>query len=478
MLAGDRRQDTGGINTRHETGGFFFPDVFGAFRGWNMIHLHGTQAVAFRVLIVEEEPVGNEIIARCIEMLGWVADRAGGPDEAATKFSARPHNVVILGLCRHEEDTARLLRQLRSGHADPTIIFVTQDDGPEVGPRWGHHWGPDWSPRRSTARSGAAALASQLGLRIAGSLVKPIDPYRLHALLLSSPTRRRGDQRRSTPTPSTGDLERALREGEIHTEYQPKIDLMTGDIVGVEALARWYSPTLGMVPPAQFVPVAEQSGLINRLTFRVLTDATNACRRWREVQPNCEVAVNLSPYVLTDPRLLPNVDAILGDSRLPPCALIAEIAEGALLSNLPAATEVLTQLSINGIRVSIDDFGTGYSSILSLMRLPFTELKIDRSFISVCRTDREAWKLVRATVSLARELGMRVVAEGVETEDISDQLRDAGCDTGQGWYFGRPMQDAAMLRWLTPSASRLKMRQATLGPIPSEASHAALAFQS
>src|ERR1700676_4638368 len=117
-----------------------------------MIHLHGTQAVAFRVLIVEEEPVGNEIIARCIEMLGWVADRAGGPDEAATKFSARPHNVVILSLCRHEEDTARLLRQLQSGHADPTIIFVTEEDGPEVGPRWGPLRGPHWGPRRSTAR--------------------------------------------------------------------------------------------------------------------------------------------------------------------------------------------------------------------------------------------------------------------------------------------------------------------------------------
>jgi EAL domain-containing protein (putative c-di-GMP-specific phosphodiesterase class I) len=105
---------------------------------------------------------------------------------------------------------------------------------------------------------------------------------------------------------------------------------------------------------------------------------------------------------------------------------------------------------MKGVRVSIDDFGTGCSSVPSLLRLPFTEFKIDRSFVAVCRTDPEAWKLVRATVSLGRELGIQVVAEGIETEDISDRLRDAGCDLGQGWFFGRPMQDDAMLRWLTP----------------------------
>jgi EAL domain-containing protein (putative c-di-GMP-specific phosphodiesterase class I) len=395
-----------------------------------MIHLHGTQAVAFRVLIVDADSIEREILARCVEMLGWTGDPAATLDEALTLFSLRAHNIIVIDLRLGQQDAIQLLRKIRRAHADPTVIFVSS----------------------ATDRIRAAALRSayELGLRVAGTLARPIDPYRLHALLLSNPPRPRGNRRRSAGFPSAQDLDQALRDNEIHTEYQPKIDLITGQIVGVEALARWRSPTFGQVPPDQFVPVAEQSDLIARLTFRVLEDAIMACRRWRQVRPDCSVAVNISPHVLADPRLLTMVDSILSHNKMPPDALIAEVAESTIMSTLPVATEVLTRLSIMGVRVSVGGFGTGYSSLLSLLRMPYTELKIDRSFISSCGIDPEAWKLVRATVLLARELGMHVVAEGVETEDVSDRLRDVGCDLGQGWFFGRPMQEDAMLRWLIP----------------------------
>ena len=395
-----------------------------------MIHLHGTQAVAFRVLIVGNDAIECLILARCVEMLGWQPDTAGDLGEAGAKYSARPHNVVVIDLRLGQRDGVRLLRQLRNDHADPAVIFVT--DG------------------QDGTQAKALQLARDLGLRIAGTLARPIDPYSLHALLLSNPSRPRADRRSAMMYPSAQDLDRALREGEIHTEYQPKTDLLTGQIVGVEALARWHSPTLGLIPPDQFVPVAEQSGLIARLTFRVLADAIAACRRWRELRPDCNVAVNISPHVLADPELLPMVEATLSQNGMPANALIAEITEATMSASLPAATDVLTRLSMKGVRVSMDGFGTGCSSFLSLLRMPFTELKIDRSFVSVCRTDPDAWKLVRATISLAGELGMRVVAEGIETEAVSDRLRDVGCDMGQGWYFGRPMQADAMLRWLSP----------------------------
>ena len=151
-------------------------------------------------------------------------------------------------------------------------------------------------------RAAAFRIARDLGLRVAGTLAKPIDPYSLHALLLSNPTRMRVDARRVTGSPTAEEFELALRNDEIHTEYQPKTDLMTGEVVGVEALARWRSPTRGMVSPEQFVPVAEQSDLINKLTYRVLEDAVMACRQWRELRPNCSVAVNISPHVLADPK--------------------------------------------------------------------------------------------------------------------------------------------------------------------------------
>jgi EAL domain-containing protein (putative c-di-GMP-specific phosphodiesterase class I) len=396
-----------------------------------MIHLHGTQAVAFRVLIIDGESIQRDITARCVEMLGWTAETAPCVEAALGKYASRPHNSVVVDLGLGRQDIERLLQRLRGDHLDPVLIFVSGAGDP--------------------THAAAARAARDLGLRVAGTLAKPIDPYSLHALLLANPVRKRADLRDTGGNPSAKDLDRALREGEIHTEYQPKTDLSTGEIVGVEALARWHSPTFGLITPDQFVPVAEQSDLINRLTFRVLADAIAACRRWREVRPNYSVAVNLSPRVLADPALVPKIEELLGEHGLPPAALIAEVTELSLLSNLPAAAEMLTRLSIKGVRVSIDDFGTGYSSVLSLLRLPFAELKIDRSFVGVCRTDPEAWKLVRTTVSMARELEMQVVAEGIETAAISDRLRDAGCDTGQGWFFGRPMQEAAMLRWLTPA---------------------------
>jgi EAL domain-containing protein (putative c-di-GMP-specific phosphodiesterase class I)/AmiR/NasT family two-component response regulator len=395
-----------------------------------MIHLHGTQAVAFRVLVVVKEPVQGLILSRCVEMLGWQADTADNSGEAVDHFAARRHNVVVIDLELGQPSVMRLLRHLRRGQVDPSVVFV--------------------SAAADTIQADSLQSARDFGLRIAGILTRPIDPYRLHALLLSNPVSPRMEKRLATIYPTAQELEQALRDGELHTEYQPKTDLATGEIVGVEALARWHSPTLGIIPPSQFVAVAEQSDLISRLTFRILEEAIAACRRWRDIRPDCSVAVNLSSQVLTDPALLPMVESLLSEHDLPPGALIAEVTESTLISSLPAASELLTRLSTKGVRVSIDGFGTGYTSLTSLLRMPFAELKIDRSFIGVCRTDPDAWKLVRATVALARELGMKVVAEGIETEAVSDRLREIGCDVGQGWYFGRPMQSDALLRWLAP----------------------------
>jgi EAL domain-containing protein (putative c-di-GMP-specific phosphodiesterase class I) len=344
--------------------------------------------------------------------------------EAVARFAAQTYDIVLIDLCLGEEDGMQLLRHLRQTRADPSVIFVSGMD--------------------DRIRAAAFRIASDLGLRVAGTLAKPIDPYSLHALLLANPTHNRTATRINSGCPTDEELARALRNDEIHTEYQPKTDLLTGEIVGVEALARWNSPDRGSVPPEQFIPVAERSDLINKLTYRVLRDAIVACRGWRELRPNHSVAVNVSPHLLSDPRLLPEIDSLLHANRLPPAALIVEVTESTLLSNLPAATEVLTRLSIKGVRISMDDFGTGYSSLQSLMRMPFAELKIDRSFVGACQTDPEAWKIIRATLSLARELGIRVVAEGIETAAINEQLKAAGCDMGQGWLSGRPMSADAM----------------------------------
>ena len=149
-----------------------------------------------------------------------------------------------------------------------------------------------------------------------------------------------------------------------------------------------------------------------------------------------------------DPRLPDEIEHLLVETGVSPGALIAEITESMIIADPVLAAEVLTRLRIKGIGLAIDDFGTGHSSLLSLMRLPFTELKIDKSFVGACETDMEAWKIIRATISLAHELGMSVVAEGIETASIARRLAEVGCDIGQGWYFGRAMTEAGLEDWL------------------------------
>jgi EAL domain-containing protein (putative c-di-GMP-specific phosphodiesterase class I) len=156
--------------------------------------------------------------------------------------------------------------------------------------------------------------------------------------------------------------------------------------------------------------------------------------------------------VLADARLPDEIERLLLETGLGPGALIVEITESTVIANPLLAAEVLTRLRIKGIELSIDDFGTGHSSLLTLLRMPFSELKVDRSFISHCDTDSEAWKIVRATISMARELGLRVVAEGIETEAVATLLRGVGCEVGQGWHFAHAMSEAELAPWISAFA--------------------------
>jgi EAL domain-containing protein (putative c-di-GMP-specific phosphodiesterase class I) len=304
-------------------------------------------------------------------------------------------------------------------------------------------------------RSASCRLAEALGLRIAGSIEKPIVPAKLRALLQDVPRREAGEDVAPAVMPSATELADALDRDEIMVAFQPKVALVSRGVAGMEALARWHPAGAEPVPPGLFVPLAERHGLIAKLTRNVLRDSLAACRRWRDRHPDCSVAVNISPLALANPELPEEIEAALAEAGVAPGALIAEVTEGVVIADPLLASEVLTRLRIKGVRVSIDDFGTGHSSLLSLMRLPFTELKIDRSFVACCDTDPEAWKIIRATISLAHELGLDVVAEGVETAAVEARLIGAGCDIGQGWRFGRPMPAAALEAWFDAHALTL-----------------------
>jgi diguanylate cyclase (GGDEF)-like protein len=245
-----------------------------------------------------------------------------------------------------------------------------------------------------------------------------------------------------------GELRRALQGDELVLHYQPKVELHSSNVRGVEALVRWRHPERGLLPPAEFVPMAERTGLIRPLTRYVLNVALAQCREWYDAGQELQVSVNLSARNLLDPSLPEDISRLLGKWRVKPELLELEITESTIMTDPTRSTEVLTRLDGMGIALSIDDFGTGYSSLSYLRELPVAELKIDRAFVKEMATDEDNRFIVRSTISLGQNLGLQVVAEGVEDEQTLEQLRELGCDFAQGYFLSRPVAAGELSRWL------------------------------
>jgi diguanylate cyclase (GGDEF)-like protein len=235
------------------------------------------------------------------------------------------------------------------------------------------------------------------------------------------------------------DLRRALDDGELVLHYQPKIDLKTGTVTTVESLVRWNHPARGMIQPADFLPLAEHTGLIEPLTMYVLDRAMKQCAEWHEAGLDLTVAVNLSPRNMLDLNFPDYISRLIRKWNLPPSCLQLEITESSLLSDPTRVRGVLERLSEMCVDISIDDFGTGSSSLAHLRDLPVGELKIDRSFVMNMEADESDAVIVRSTIDLGRNLGLKVVAEGVEDESTWRVVSELGCDFAQGFFRSRPM---------------------------------------
>lgn len=245
-----------------------------------------------------------------------------------------------------------------------------------------------------------------------------------------------------------GELRQGLEGGQLVLHYQPKSDLKTEAITGVEALVRWQHPREGLLSPMHFVPMAEQTGLIKPLTLWALREALRQERIWYEEGLDLPVAVNLSARNLLDPALPEQIGELLDVSRVAPDRLSLEITESILMTDPIRSLALLARLQRMGIRLSVDDFGTGYSSLAYLKQLPVHELKIDKAFVLGLMRDRRDAAIVRATVDLGHNLGLRVVAEGVEDQQTWHGLAALGCDVGQGYFVGGPLPAAALTQWL------------------------------
>jgi EAL domain-containing protein (putative c-di-GMP-specific phosphodiesterase class I) len=244
------------------------------------------------------------------------------------------------------------------------------------------------------------------------------------------------------------DLQRALERGEFAVHYQPIVDIATGVATGMEALARWLHPTRGLLLPIEFIGVAEESGLIVPLGKWVLAEACRQTAEWRAEYPEASgltVSVNLSTRQLLEPDLVAQVREVLEETGLDPSALMLEITEGSLMQDAGTTAVKLHHLKELGVSLAIDDFGTGSSSLAYLRQFPIDLLKIDKSFVDqVTTVESEGPALVRAIIELAQTFRLQTVAEGIEESEQLDELRLAGCHSGQGYLFARPLPSAEM----------------------------------
>ena len=243
------------------------------------------------------------------------------------------------------------------------------------------------------------------------------------------------------------DLRRAVDNQEFVLYYQPKVSLKTDKIVGVEALIRWRHPVRGLVSPDEFIPLAEETGLIVPIGLWVLREACMTMRRWQAefpTMPPLEVSVNVSVRQFREPDLREQIAAILAETQLDPSTLQLEITESVLMDDVEAVAVLLTSLKELGVGLKIDDFGTGYASLKSLSRLPFDVLKIDRSFVVNMSDAGGTGDTIRTILMLAENLGMEVVAEGIEKKEQLTELQSLDCDYGQGYYFSPPLEEQAL----------------------------------
>jgi EAL domain-containing protein (putative c-di-GMP-specific phosphodiesterase class I)/FixJ family two-component response regulator len=298
------------------------------------------------------------------------------------------------------------------------------------------------------------AMGSVLGLQVLGAIQKPLREETLRAALQNLGNVVTQRQRGNDLPVDAAALREAIDGGQIKVHYQPKVDIRTGIARGVEALARWQHPTLGWVPPSQFVPLAEQNDLIHELTIAVMNEAMLQTASWEARGLHLSLAINLSPVLLERSDLVQEISDLQQCHGLAAEQVTLEVTESSLVKQLGVALGVLARLRMRGFGLSIDDYGTGFSSMQQLARIPFTELKIDRSFVHGAHERENLQVILRSALEMANDLGLVTVAEGVETLQDWRLLQEFGCTLGQGWLIARAMPAGDVARWVKAHRAR------------------------
>lgn len=381
------------------------------------------------IYIIDDEPQAVSLLSEYVQLMDCVAiGYTAAEDFFAEKDAHIKDSIIILDLNMPKMDGIEVMRQLvATGRLSPLILISGYDSG---------------------VLHSAEQLAKAYSLDIIATMAKPFT-FSSFKSILEQYTKK--SDRRFSPRPelaiSVSELEDALRNNQLVLHYQPQINISDEKLYGVEALVRWNHPQHGLVYPDLFISLAENNGLIGALTAQVIRMAMNQVLLWRKVNLITPVSVNISADNITSLSLPEQLSNMLNQHELDPTMLTLEVTESALMGKLVTSLDILTRLRMKGIHLSIDDFGTGYSSLSQLYKMPFTELKVDQSFIMNMTRDDEALGIVKTCVMLGHELKMKVVAEGVEDKEVFNLLKGMGCDYAQGYYIAKPMPAEALLDW-------------------------------
>ncbi len=393
------------------------------------------------ILVVDDSAVQRlHLVARCRELgIAEVHEAADGAEALALidRLEQWPE-ALVTDLEMPVMDGIELIQQLLIRHIDIPCVVV--------------------SARESVLVSAVLEMARAQGRFIERTHTKNLSADELRTALLRCARQRKA----SPPQRGAGDalvtaaqIESAIAGGLIRPHFQPKVDVRTGLLRGVEALARWHDERLGHIPPDRFIPVAEANGLIHGLTMSMLRQSAEQAAQWRARGFSPTVAVNLAPQLLDSADLVREIQAIVLGSGLRPEDLVLEITESAVVSHATMPIGNLARLRMLGYGLAIDDYGTGYSSMQQLARVPFTELKIDRSFVNGAHANESLRVMLRSAIEMATRLKLTTVAEGVESAEDWQLLRQANCEVAQGWFIGKALPGAELADWLRQHTLRL-----------------------
>lgn len=371
-----------------------------------------------RLLVVDDEPAIGDMVVRAAKRSGYEAVATDDIGEVLKHTGSGWPTHIMLDLQMPEIDGVEVLRLLAESGSSARIILCS---------------GVDSSLLEHTRRLGLGR-----GLSVVAALAKPVRLSRLTELL---------SELKIEPTVTRETLRAAIAAGEIRPYFQPLVDARSRRLHSVEALARWVRADGSIVPPGEFIGLAESEGLMNALTECMVCKVVRQLKEWQQSGLSVTASVNLSPSRLTDLDFVDWFTAECRQTGVNPDRITFELTESAAMGQLVDALDILARLRLKGVRLAIDDFGTGYSSLSQLRRLPFTELKIDRSFVADFETSQDAHAIVQATIMMAHALGLTVVAEGVEKESTADALQRAGCDVLQGFLFAPALVPERFFEW-------------------------------